>query len=566
MQPTLAPQTGRLDRHVRRSYLRLDEGVSRHRIAYSLEEALRLAVLPGEEEGRIYCFRRISLSGIPAEANRKVWMERVEHALTAFASQAVHASQPRASAADAVYFNNLEEALESLLSNAVHAPEKGPWTKPAWYSASLLGIESGTTYSSQIPAILERLRPPAFAPGAAAAIVFAALGDADPAALLSAIPTSSLREWVHELEDSKSAADAPAVALPQKLRTALERAASQFGWKDPSTIWLAVQAILCVAPNTASPGTAAKRARATLRKLEVDQRQAGADREALTIRDAHSQTLVFDDDEHASALPGIVHNRREEPSLESVQRSSTQAQAENSAPEIETSSSPEHSALEHPRSTQAIQDDSREFPVRAVFDAASTVPIPTLLGAPTAAAGMFFLLNALRRLGIANALDACPALADAAFATHILKRLASHAEVADNDPILLCLRSPHEEFALDAEVRAALQDQPKAWPVGFTPPSRTSFNSEYVLRVWVLAVKRWCWRAARLPVREIVQRKGRVWHTRTDIDVTLPLSAADIRIRRIGLDIDPGWLPWLGVHGRVVRFHYTDRDQGGHAC
>ena len=98
MESTLAPQTGRLDRHVRRSYLRLDEGDSRHRICYSLEESLRLACLPGEEEGRIYCFRCVSLSGIPAEANRKVWVDRVQCALSVLASVAVHASHPKAAA------------------------------------------------------------------------------------------------------------------------------------------------------------------------------------------------------------------------------------------------------------------------------------------------------------------------------------------------------------------------------------------------------------------------------------------------------------------------------------
>jgi hypothetical protein len=43
---------------------------------------------------------------------------------------------------------------------------------------------------------------------------------------------------------------------------------------------------------------------------------------------------------------------------------------------------------------------------------------------------------------------------------------------------------------------------------------------------------------------------------RTDLDVSLALDDADVRIRRIGLDLDPGWLPWFG---RVVRFHYDYR-------
>ena len=37
------------------------------------------------------------------------------------------------------------------------------------------------------------------------------------------------------------------------------------------------------------------------------------------------------------------------------------------------------------------------------------------------------------------------------------------------------------------------------------------------------------------------------------IDLHLRLSDANPAVRRVGLDIDPGWLPWLG---RVVAFHY----------
>jgi len=29
-------------------------------------------------------------------------------------------------------------------------------------------------------------------------------------------------------------------------------------------------------------------------------------------------------------------------------------------------------------------------------------------------------------------------------------------------------------------------------------------------------------------------------------------------VRRLGLDLDPGWLPWFG---RVVRFHYLPRGE-----
>ncbi|MGH9562134.1 MAG: hypothetical protein ACRD3S_11830, partial [Terracidiphilus sp.] len=245
MASTFAPQTGRLDRHVRRSVLHVGEGVSRHRISWSIEEALRLAALPGEEEGRIYCFRRISFSGIAADANRRVWTEQVQQVLGAMALRAVHAGHLGAQEADAVYFNNLEEALEILLRGAVRAGAAGRWTAPPWFATSVLGAEQGSTYAAQIPAILDRLRFSSMAPAASASILFAALGDADPVPLLAAMPASMIREWLGELETQADLSTAVSpLQFSSEIKTALQSAASQFGWKDTATVWLASQAVL----------------------------------------------------------------------------------------------------------------------------------------------------------------------------------------------------------------------------------------------------------------------------------------------------------------------------------
>jgi len=569
MQSMLAPQTGRLDRTVRRSFLRLDEGVSRHRVAWSLEEALRLASLSGEEEGRVYCFRRVSLAGIPVDANRRVWGERVERLLTFMAAQAVHASDANASAADGVYFNHIEEALESLLSTALRGAANAVWERPAWFSNSLLGLESETCFGRQIPVIVERLQPPAFSPGVAASILFAALGDIDPVVLLSAIPAGDLRAWMRTAEaNGSTSGDTPAVRLPQRLATALVRAASQCGWKDPSTIWLAMQAVLSVAPGSMAAGTAVKRARATLRKLEAEQSTFASDRLLPASAEAQTHVLVFDGDEQNE-------NRRSEPhdalhgspladEPNDPHQAITPIQMERSKTHLSDAQvlEPESSTLEASSNSDEVPHVSSSWKDRSV-----NKPTPSpLTGTVTHAAGLFFLLNALQRAGISRTLHGNPMLAEASLVAHVLRRLASQTGVDHKDPILLCFHSPQEPFTLDAEVLAALPHQPDAWPVGFAASSRASISAEAFLRVWSLAARRWCWRAGRLTLREIVQRTGRVGHTRTDIDVTLPLSAADIRIRRIGLDIDPGWLPWFGVHGRVVRFHYRDRQPGESSC
>src|SRR5580658_3978842 len=199
MESMIGPQTGRLDRHVRRSYLRMGESASRHRITYSLEEALRLVNLPGEDEGRIYCFRRVSLSGISAEANRRIWISEMQQLLTAMAAQAVHGTHPSAGVSNAVFFHNRAEALETLLRQALRGRSEMIAARPKWYSASLLGVAGGTSYQQQILAIIERLRSPSPTPDGAA-ILFAALGDIDPGPLLSAIPPETIREWVRELD------------------------------------------------------------------------------------------------------------------------------------------------------------------------------------------------------------------------------------------------------------------------------------------------------------------------------------------------------------------------------
>ncbi|MFN7937153.1 MAG: hypothetical protein U0R19_27765 [Bryobacteraceae bacterium] len=51
----------------------------------------------------------------------------------------------------------------------------------------------------------------------------------------------------------------------------------------------------------------------------------------------------------------------------------------------------------------------------------------------------------------------------------------------------------------------------------------------------------------------VLQRSGRLFLTSSHVDVVMPLADVSLRIRKAGLDFDPGWVPALG---RVVQFHY----------
>jgi hypothetical protein len=54
-------------------------------------------------------------------------------------------------------------------------------------------------------------------------------------------------------------------------------------------------------------------------------------------------------------------------------------------------------------------------------------------------------------------------------------------------------------------------------------------------------------------VAAIVARPGRIYATPTALDIILPMSTVDIRIRRCGLDLDPGYQFWFP---QAVHFHY----------
>jgi hypothetical protein len=70
---------------------------------------------------------------------------------------------------------------------------------------------------------------------------------------------------------------------------------------------------------------------------------------------------------------------------------------------------------------------------------------------------------------------------------------------------------------------------------------------------WLSACRHALRRRVRIGLGSLVLRPARLALTPTHADVFFALDAADVRVRRAGLDIDPGWVPWLG---RVLAFHY----------
>ncbi|MGH7956731.1 MAG: hypothetical protein ACREH8_06940, partial [Opitutaceae bacterium] len=154
----------------------------------------------------------------------------------------------------------------------------------------------------------------------------------------------------------------------------------------------------------------------------------------------------------------------------------------------------------------------------------------------TCYAGLLFLVTVLARLRFGRFLAQRPWLLDHGFPARLLACIGRSAGMTGNDPLAPGLAgcAGNAEQLIDREV------------------------PESLFRAWSTAVRRWCARRAEIDWLELICRPGRVRFTRTRIDVSFEPEQAGVALRRLALDVDPGWVPWLG---RVIQFHYVPSDE-----
>jgi hypothetical protein len=164
-------------------------------------------------------------------------------------------------------------------------------------------------------------------------------------------------------------------------------------------------------------------------------------------------------------------------------------------------------------------------------------------GQPTSHAGLLFLLNVASDAAMPDALLDDAAL-DGLDPSYLIARLALVlVPMEEDDPALLAFAGLGEKGLRPGWSRKPL------------PPHVFESIRSYA-DAWAAAAVARIGGADEDPgvaVAEIVDRTGRIECEQGWIDVYLALADVDIDIRRAGLDLDPGWVPWLGS---VVRFRY----------
>jgi hypothetical protein len=499
-------------------------GVSRReqvtRTAIALEDALRTASLPRLPHGAILLVRRLDLGRLPADASPQ-WLSRhIETRLQALQLTPAHLRHEAPAAAPAVWFADRSEALATLLATSLHDAPR------AWYWAGVLpGWRPGMRMRELLPRALRQ------AEGEAA-------GAAGVAALLDRLlrqgrldPVLDHLESAHVAHIAGSANAAATAVPPQRQGTRGART-------DPARGEVADVASSPPPPRTtetSAPPIASDAWRTVLTRWV---RQWGpADRRSHWLA-AHALVAVHGPAAAAHADRLIAHLTTPVP------RSRTapiEAQTDQPQPAAYGSEVDDATLLAPEPMHSAVQPVRRE-----AFGDARTDALPPLAPdwQPSRHGGLLLTLPALARLEIAKA-DR-----DGDLCLCLLHRIADRLKIRKDDAIRRALPKPLPR----EEPRAFVP--PDAWRTLMRLPRGVDLGREdCLLAVCQLVLARYLRRYARISPRRLVRRPALVHATPTHIDLCFDARWVELEVRLAGLDLDPGWVPWLG---RVVSFHYDD--------
>ena len=463
------------------------------RFVTALEDALRCATLPGDDR-RLVVVRRLALGRVAHDAGTQRLSLLIEQRLARGEIAWADAHEPPDAGADVVGFAG---ALQARVHLARRLAAAAPCD--AWY------------WPLAVPEYRHDLAPREALLRIAQAIA------AWPEARIA------LPDWVAQLVRA-GGAPALSAAIDEALGRTLLREAG-IAWPDDSMS-------TAVAPTP--------RARASASSPGATQTAARPRRDASTppfawpvwlrIALAHASgnsrdLLAVQLPIVASASPHGVDTNVRVPAPRATGGMATKPQASAST----------RPSQDESRTAELHRERVANAPPSPSQDAAGPrrlVPAPTSAERDwlaTACGGLLFLLPVLARAGLVQG-DSPEATRDAAL--HLLQAALHRVHAAEDDAA----------WRLVADLPPL-------------PPAAAREAQARAFRELALA-RRWLHRHARLGLVSLVRRPARLSLTSTHIDVRFPLAGADLRVRRAGLDLDPGWLPWFG---RVLAFQFIGR-------
>jgi hypothetical protein len=471
--------------------------------AVRAEQALRLAAPDGE---RLLVLRRLLLGRLPVIGGAALWDARAAAALRDAGGRALHALAPGAALADAVWFASATEARWLLLRELAAGRRVEAWfwrlAVPDWRGASL---------PEWIPRMLGQALAEPEAEIALARAVLRLVQDGHLVPLLAALDAApepphavgpTPEAWAASMPPAPSTAPILSLTrhlmarLPTPLPAALRETMRIRPAQGRAAHWLVRLLLLAAAPEAATqPGLLTLLVEAVL----------------------------------AEVVPPIAAAPPLEPvpQFSPAQRvgGSASAPAEPRAPIIRP---PPDMPDNPPDSVPPPPPQPSQQLGRRVL-ARPTSPVPAEAEAPrsdevfTHAGGLLLLVRPLARMGLPAWLDRYPDLAALGFARALLHHIALRQRMAPGDPLVALLGE-----------------------TGLEHPA---------LNTWRIGLDRWLRRRVRRRLAEVTRRPGWLMIVEDRLTLRFPADAADLRLRRLALDADPGWVPWLGL---AIRYDFRD--------
>lgn len=562
------------ERHVGRLAMRAATAHEASRLGVLVADALGTATFPLTNQGGLLLIRRLALGRIPRNATAQSVALEIERAVRTLASAAARFDSPAAGSADAVVVPGRVEALVRLARLHARGHHPSEW----FWSRVVEGWKAEAGRSQNWIRILEAAHALPESAVAAGAIVGAALDAGKGREVLEAVSGVQAASWLRAAGFSRSLPDAagrgPAAPIGFQAAVRLSGIGFRLRADDPATWLVTMLAVDERASRAANPGLPAEAWR------WLDRLAASADPRRTGAADLKPGADSVDPDTaHRHAADGFespfnsgAHHRSPDPT-----RPSREGEA---APDRALAPEP---GLETPDRVTDGTGSAWAVSGRRLSPAALAGPVPEPQskepvaagpahqravwardGAPafgrtafTACAGLIYLLPVMERLGMGSWLRDHPEQIESEFPVRLMLGIGKRAGLDPRDPL-------HMELATIAARAAVVEGTGRTptpdWPdpvrvlLAQRPPSSVPGLPE---DVWVMAIRRWCRRHARMGLVSVVRRHGKFLASRTHLDVFFDLSQIDLRIRRSGLDIDPGWISWLG---RVVGFHYLGPD------
>jgi len=517
------------------------DGVVRH-AAVLLSDALSTASLPGADEQRLVVIRRLPLGRISLPASSPSLALLIERTSRDVLSAAVGYDAPSAAAANAVAFRDRGEAIVALARRLATDRPADEWFWPKVIEGWRADAPRGERWTQ----LIESAHGGSDAAALAAAVVEEAVRvQAQDSLLASLVPGQGAR-WLRSegwTDVSPDAAARPWRPLRSRHAEVVHRWSRQWGAADDRSIWLATMASVIERPAcTGDPQLPGRIAFAMMRDAEI----------RATNRAAAAPELS----EGEAAGHGCVRLEGAGRGLDALTRLTAAAPDASSPVDALAASAPANASAEHAAivAGETPEDRSRE----SVGAAGPVQPAPahdhSRAGVFTFFAGLCFVVPMLERLDFAAFLAAHPAFLDEAFPARLLRHIGRRAGLPSTDPLAIALD------ALVGDRSDAIVEHFRDWRLPdrcreMLATPRPPMPIESPFTAWTAAVRRWCRRHARMGLATLVGRPGLVRLSRTHLDASFALSQLDVRVRRVALDVDPGWVPWLG---RVVHFTYED--------